>query len=66
MSTTLDEENLSDESYVTVILRLVIDRREALIRGEVVDTDGQSQGWFTGWQGLIRAVRDYLISRIVV
>ena len=46
-----------------MVVRLVIDRRDRLVHGEVVDVDGKVQGQFAGWRELIRTVRDYLTSQ---
>ncbi len=55
--------NLSEKHYVTVVVRLLLDRRDRLVHGEIVDMDGKAQGQFVKWRGLIRTVRDYLTSR---
>ena len=60
---TPQENHLSDKRYVTVIVRMVIDRRERLVHGEVVDVDGEAQGRFDGWREMIRTVRDYLTNQ---
>lgn len=54
---------MSDKRYVTVIVRMVIDRRERLVHGEVVDVDGKAQGRFDGWREMIHTVRGYLTHR---
>jgi len=56
-------EHLSEKRYVTVVVRMLIDRREQLVRGEIVDVNGIGQGQFAGWQGLIRTMRDYLTKQ---
>jgi hypothetical protein len=60
--TTSHIDRLADKHYVTVIVRLRIDRRERLVHGEVVDTEGNSQGRFAGWRELTHTVRKYLMS----
>jgi hypothetical protein len=60
--TTSQADRLADKRYVTLILRLRIDPRERLVHGEVVDTEGKSQGRFAGWRELNRMVRNYLMS----
>lgn len=60
--TTSQVERLAEKRYVTLILRLRIDRRERLVHGEVVDTEGKSQGRFAGWREMTRTVRNYLMS----
>ena len=56
-------DKLADKRYVTVVLRLLMDRRGRLVRGEVVDAQGEPGGRFVGWRGLIRAVRAWLTSQ---
>jgi len=60
---TPQENHLSDKRYVTVIVRMVIDRRERLVHGEVVDVDGKAQGRFDGWREMIHMVRGYLTNQ---
>lgn len=60
---TPQKNHLSDKRYVTVIVRMVIDRRERLVHGEVVDVDGNAQGRFDGWREMIHTVRDYLTNQ---
>ena len=52
--------HLAEKRYVTVVVRLLIDQRQRLVYGEVVNAAGESGGWFAGWRGLIRTTRDYL------
>lgn len=46
--------------HVTLIVRLVMDRRGALVHGEIRDAAGELQGRFSGRGGLIRALRAWL------
>ncbi len=55
--------NISEKRYVTVVVRMVIDQREQLVHGEIVDVDGIGQGRFAGWRGLIRTMRDFLAKQ---
>ena len=56
-------EALSETSYVTVILRLVLDEGGGTLRyGEVVDVEGTSQGRFVEWDGIGPAVHAYLAA----
>lgn len=57
------EDKLSEKHYVSVTLRLLLDRRGRLIQGEVVDLQGQAQRRFVGWRGLVRVLRAWLIDR---
>ena len=63
MHVTSHADKLSEKRYATVILRLMIDRRDGLVSGEVVDTDGELCGRFAGWRELIRVVCDYVEGR---
>jgi len=58
-----DTSNLSDRRYVTVVLRLLLDKRGRLIHGELVDTAGALQERFVGWRGLLRAVKTWLMQQ---
>lgn len=57
------ESHISEKRYVTVVVRMVIDQREQLVHGEIVDVDGIGQGRFVGWRGLIRTMRDFLAKQ---
>lgn len=57
------EDKLSEKYYVSVTLRLLLDRRGRLIQGEVVDLQGQTQRRFVGWRGLVRVLRAWLLDR---
>jgi hypothetical protein len=46
--------------YVTVILRLVLDRRGRLDYGELMGLDATPVRRFRGWRGLHRALRQWL------
>lgn len=50
-------DRLAERRHVTVVLRLVVDRRGQLVYGETVDGQSRSQSRFVGWRGLLRAVR---------
>jgi hypothetical protein len=49
--------------YVTVIVRLLVDRAGHLDHGEVVDAQGTVRGRFKDWSGLVSAVRR-LVERV--
>jgi hypothetical protein len=51
---------LSDRRYVTLLLRIVADRRGRVLHGELVDLDGGTWTRFAERRGLIRALRAYL------
>jgi hypothetical protein len=51
---------LAEKRYLTVILRLVVDKRGRLVHGEVVDLQARLQGRFAGWRGLTHTVRAWL------
>lgn len=55
-------EGLQDKRYVTVILRLLIDKHGALVHGELADTDGSAGPRFTGWPALTPAIHSWVAS----
>jgi hypothetical protein len=57
------EDKLSEKRYLSVSLRLLLDRRGRLIQGEVVDLQGQAQRRFVGWRGLVRGLRAWLAEQ---
>jgi hypothetical protein len=57
-----DSEKLAPKRYVTVILRLLLERRGQLVHGELVDLQGKAHGRFGTWQGLPRVIRVWLAS----
>lgn len=61
MSSEPRAEILAEQRYVTVMLRLLVDRRGRRVRGEVVDVQQfQTPRRFVGWRGLSRALRALL------
>jgi hypothetical protein len=50
------------QRYVTVILRLVLSDGGALVRGEMLDTQGDLIRRFEGRRGLDRTIRAFLAS----
>jgi hypothetical protein len=44
------------ERQVTLILRLVLDRRGRIRRGQILDVLGTPSARFLGWRGFIRAI----------
>jgi hypothetical protein len=56
LPTTPPAETLAERRYVTVVVRLVLDRRK-LVYGEVVDVSARPCGRFDAWRDLARAVR---------
>jgi hypothetical protein len=50
-------DRLSDRYHVTVILRLVLDRLQHLVYGEIIDAEGRSSGHFASWAELPGAVQ---------
>jgi hypothetical protein len=55
-----DDTPLVDRHYVTLILRLTLDRGGHLIQGELVDTTDTLQKRFTGASGLTKAMESWL------
>ena len=60
MSYPADDTTLTDRHYVTLILRLTLDRGGRLLQGELVDTTDSRPERFIGVVGLNQAVRDWL------
>ena len=61
MPSRLKVERLSAPRYVTIVLRLLMDRRVRLVHGEVAGVAGsEPPRRFRGWRGLARAVRALL------
>jgi hypothetical protein len=60
-------ERLTDQWYVTLILRLLVDADGHLVGGEIGGTEGgeNAQRWlrFRGAEGLIEAVHTWLAGR---
>jgi len=63
MLITKEGEELARKHYVSVVLRLVVDRRGRLVYGEIVDMTGKPDGRFLGWRGLTQAVKAWLSSQ---
>ncbi len=57
------DDNVSDASNLTLILRLVINRRGELMHGEIVDVDLRSLGRFAAWTQMVRILRTWLESQ---
>jgi hypothetical protein len=55
--TQASRDRLSDRRNVTLILRLVLDRLEQLVYGEVVEVDGRRVRRFKTWAQLPGAVQ---------
>jgi hypothetical protein len=56
-------EKLALNRQVTVVLRLLIDRRGQLLHGELVDDDGKPWRRFAGWRELTGTIREWLARR---
>ncbi len=54
---------LADSRYVTLVLRLLIDRQGRLVHGEIVDVDGRTRGRFSEWRDLLKSVRKHSAIR---
>lgn len=60
MPHTPENPTLADRHYVTLILRLTLDRSGRLIQGELADTNDSRQEHFIGTAGLHQAVDVWL------
>jgi hypothetical protein len=56
------DDRLADQRYVTVILRLLLDRDGCLARGEVGGTDNGPWVRFANPSGLLEAVETWLLQ----
>jgi len=54
------DDQLAHRRYVTVIVRLVLDRADRMVQGELVELDGTSVGRFATCSGLARAMHGWL------
>jgi hypothetical protein len=60
MPDTFENPTLTDRHYVTLILRLTLDRAGQLIQGELATTTDSRQEHFIGTAGLHQAVETWL------
>jgi hypothetical protein len=60
MASTSEHSTLADRHYVTLILRLTLDRTGRLIQGDLADTVDSRQEHFLGRAGLHEAVEAWL------
>jgi len=60
MPPTTENSSLADRHYVTLILRLTLDRAGRLIQGDLADTADSRQEHFFGAEGLHQAVEAWL------
>ena len=60
MPQAADNSTLSDRHYITLILRLTLDRGGRLIQGELVDTTDSLPEPFIGASGLHQTVEAWL------
>ena len=60
MPQAADNSTLSDRHYITLILRLTLDRAGRLIQGEMVDTTDSRPEHFIDASGLHQAVEAWL------
>ena len=56
-------ERLAEKRNLALVVRMVVDQRNQLVHGELVDLDGTSHGRFTEWDNLIRLIRIWLDER---
>jgi len=55
-------EGIAGRSYLTVIVRLVLDSQRRIERGDLVDTEGHVEERFVGIEGLVRAIEHVLAA----
>jgi hypothetical protein len=54
---------LEDERYAVIVLRLVLDQRGQILRGEIVSAEGIVVSRFAAWEGLTRSLLAWLESQ---
>ena len=64
MSQEAPDTALTDRHYITLIVRLTLDRAGRLIQGELVDTADTLQKRFTGAAGLNQAVATWVSQHV--
>jgi hypothetical protein len=60
VTTAANGEQLGEKRHATVILRLLLDRRGALVQGELVDVEATVLARFIGWRGMIEALERWV------
>lgn len=63
MPHTPENPTLADRHYVTLILRLTLDRAGRLIQGDLATTTDSRQEHFTGSRGLHQALEAWLTQQ---
>ena len=63
MSTREHENDLTEQHYATLILRLILDRHGRLVYGDMMDAANTRQEHFVGNHGLFQAVRTWLAQQ---
>jgi hypothetical protein len=57
-------EELTDDYYLTLIVRLLVDSQGSVLRGELTDAEARTVRRFSGEDGLYEALRFYLASNL--
>jgi hypothetical protein len=57
---TGDSERLGERDVATVVVRVVLDDRGEVDRGELLDAVSGTVQRFAGWEGLVAALRRWL------
>ncbi|HMN29601.1 MAG TPA: hypothetical protein PKE45_15740 [Caldilineaceae bacterium] len=60
MPDSLEGTKLAEQQNVTLILRLVLDRKGQLVHGTVLDVLDGPVARFAGWGGLVRLLQIWL------
>lgn len=63
MAIAADEDSLADYQYVTLIVRLTLDRNGRLIHGDLIDSTSARRGRFANVSSLTSAIADWLSDR---
>ncbi len=62
MANPTDGEILDNQRYRFVVVRLVVDEHDQLVRGAVVDGAGTAHRHFVEWDGLLPAIQGWLTT----
>ncbi len=62
MPATRNDYALAEKRHIIVILRLVVDRHDRLLDGQLVDTEGTLGGRFHQWRDVTSTVRNWLAA----
>lgn len=63
MEATTEFERLSDVRYVTIIIRVALDKEGELIQGEFAETESARELRFVNWRELSQHIERWIASQ---